>query len=632
MNEQKPLGKALDLWLRASGRRSANTRTGQALQPALTAGLLVLSAITVGVLSLWIAPGSFGPEMFQSYFTVPLLVVLNVLPVLWLAALCWVLTNQAWVGVLLSGGVTLTLTIINEIKLALRSTPFLWEDLSLAGEAGNMAGHYTIELSGEAWTSIWVWLALAAASLLLGGWKLPDWKSHWKARAKGAAGLLLAALVLWPLVYQNAAVYRKTANEALINIWNDTQVYQSKGFLYPFLYSAKAARDDPPAGYSPEKARQILAEYEGEDIPEEERVSVLGIMLEAYCDLTEFEQLAFAEPAYEAFHALQNRSWSGTLVTNCFAGGTIDTERCFLTGYADLGSFRSPTQSYAWYFRQQGYWVEGGHPGYSWFYNRTNVNENLGFFQYLFSENYYSDLIDPQVAPYHSDGIFLPHLGERMSILVQEAPQFSFNVTYQNHGPYSGKGTTWEDYMPRKCRWSEETQNILNNYLDGIRRTGEHLSELVRQLDRLEEPVVLVVFGDHKPWLGDGNSVYKEVGIELDLGTEEGFFNYYSTPYLIWGNHAAKLALHERFVGQGPAISPCFLMSELFEQCGWTGSSFLQFSQEVKEAVPVFTSSDRYLESGSFWGDLTEEQQELVQKFDWVQYYLRKTPLQSLMW
>ena len=77
MSEQKSLGKMLDLWLRASGRRPANTRTGRALQPALTGALLVLSAITVGILSLWIAPGSFGLEMFQSYFTVPLLVVLR---------------------------------------------------------------------------------------------------------------------------------------------------------------------------------------------------------------------------------------------------------------------------------------------------------------------------------------------------------------------------------------------------------------------------------------------------------------------------------------------------------------------------------------------------------------------------
>ena len=136
--------------------------------------------------------------------------------------------------------------------------------------------------------------------------------------------------------------------------------------------------------------------------------------------------------------------------------------------------------------------------------------------------------------------------------------------------------------------------------------------------------MVLVAFGDHKPWLGDDNSVYKEVGVELDLGTETGFYNYYSTPYFIWANPAAKEALGREFKGEGPTISPCFLMSELFDQCGWEGPAFLQLSREVKEELPVFTSSDRYLTAGVTVDALTEEQRELARKFDWVQYYLRK--------
>ena len=52
--------------------------------------------------------------------------------------------------------------------------------------------------------------------------------------------------------------------------------------------------------------------------------------------------------------------------------------------------------------------------------------------------------------------------------------------------------------------------------------------------------MVIVVFGDHNPWLGDGNAVYKAIGLDLDFSTEEGFYNYYSTRYLIWANDAAK--------------------------------------------------------------------------------------------
>lgn len=587
--------------------------------------LLLGSALALGIMSLRLAPGSFSAEMFRSYFDHPLLVLLNLLPVVWLAVLCWFMSGRVWVSVLITGGVTLVLTLINAVKLTLRNTPFLWEDLALASEAGDMMGKYTIQFTDGEWFALGAWAVLMILCALLTGRKLPGWKSGWKVRGGGALLTALAAVLAWQPVYQSASVYQKTANNDLINIWNDTQVYQSRGFLYPFLYSAKSARDDPPEGYDKKEAAALLDEYRDADIPEEQKVSVLGIMLEAYCDLTEFDQLAFAEPAYEAFHALQAESWSGTLITNIFAGGTIDTERCFVTGYADLGSFRAPTWSYAWYFREQGYATEGGHPGYSWFYNRTNVNENLGFQQYLFTENYYGTMIDPEAAPYHSDGVFLDHLADRLEEQTKDGtPCFSFNVTYQNHGPYDAWTTIWSDYMPEDCAWSEGTRNILNNYLDGVRRTGEHLAELTERLSEMDEPVVLVAFGDHKPWLGDDNSVYREVGIELDLGTETGFYNYYSTPYFIWANPAAKEALDRAFEGEGPTISPCFLMSELFDQCGWEGPAFLQLSREVKAELPVFTSSDRYLTAGVAGDALTEEQRELARKFDWVQYYLRK--------
>lgn len=619
-------GAAPAPWRRFLGRvPGEEDRRWRTISLIWAMALLLGAALALGIMSLRLAAGSFSAEMFRSYFAHPLLVLLNLLPVFWLAVLSWFLFGRVWVSVLITGGVTLVLTLINAVKLALRNTPFLWEDLALAGEAGDMMGKYTIQFTDGEWFALGAWAVMVALCAALTGRKLPGWKSGWKIRGGGALAAVLCAALAWQPLYQSAPVYRQTANNDLINIWNDTQVYQSRGFLYPFLYSAKAARDDPPEGYRKEDAAAILAEYEDAAIPEEQKVSVLGVMLEAYCDLTVFDQLAFAEPAYEDLHALQAESWSGSLVTNVFAGGTIDTERCFVTGYAGLGSFRAPTWSYGWYFRDQGYTVEGGHPGYSWFYNRTNVNENLGFQRYLFTEDYYGTMIDPVAAPYHSDGVFLNHLADRLEEQTRDGvPCFSFNVTYQNHGPYDAGTTIWSDYMPEDCGWSEGTQNILNNYLDGVRRTGAHLAELTERLSEMDEPVVLVAFGDHKPWLGDDNSVYREVGIELDLGTEEGFRNYYSTPYLIWANPAAKEALDRPFSGEGPTISPCFLMSELFDQCGWQGPAFLQLAREVKAEVPVFTSSGRYLTAGVTADGLTEEQQELVRRFDWVQYYLRK--------
>lgn len=151
---------------------------------------------------------------------------------------------------------------------------------------------------------------------------------------------------------------------------------------------------------------------------------------------------------------------------------------------------------------------------------------------------------------------------------------FSFSVSYQNHGPYEWTYTANETYLdPETSGFPEEACYVFNNYLHGVNITISAMTLLAQQLEELEEPVVLVLFGDHKPWGGNSNDAYYGIGASFDTTTLEGFYQYYSTPYLIWANSAAKETLGQDFRGEGGDFSPCFLMPELFEQCGWTGPS-----------------------------------------------------------
>ena len=151
---------------------------------------------------------------------------------------------------------------------------------------------------------------------------------------------------------------------------------------------------------------------------------------------------------------------------------------------------------------------------------------------------------------------------------------------------------------------------ILNNYLASVKDTSEHLTNLVDALREDDAPVVLVVYGDHNPWLGYSNSVYSEQNINIDMANREGFYNYFGTRYMIWANDAAKSALGKDFSGEGPDISPCFLMNLLFEQCGWQGNAFMQATEAVRQELPVLTSLGRYVSRD---GELVETPDEVGQ-------------------
>ena len=163
---------------------------------------------------------------------------------------------------------------------------------------------------------------------------------------------------------------------------------------------------------------------------------------------------------------------------------------------------------------------------------------------------------------------------------------------------------------------------MFNNYLHGINLTIDAVTAMVDELEAMDEPVVLVLFGDHKPWGGNGNSAYAGIGADFDLSTLEGFYEYYSTPYLIWANSSAKEALDRDFQGEGGDFSPCFLMNELFEQCGWTGPAFLQYAEEIRSLTPLVHSQGLYLTpDGELTDDLPQEVADRLLEYQWVEYY-----------
>ena len=594
----------------------------------LAAGLTALGSF-LGVLSLVLSAGSC-PELssaalMEHYWGDPLLAALNLFPGVLLIWLFYFLTGRCWLAYVLTALPAAGLPLVNYYKISLRGDPLLAGDLGLASEAGGMVGNYTLEL-----TPLVLGVALGVlAGLVLALVLLPRGLRRWDLRLFGLCSAAAVAAVAFSALYCSEDLYDRTQErDGLVNAWSDTENYVSRGTLYSFLYSVQDLISAPPEEYDPELARAVLEDYPEADIPEDQKVSVVGIMLEAFCDLTDFPLLAEQEAVqavYEPWHRLEAESVSGDLYTNIFAGGTVDTEWAFLTGYSQHEDFTKPTDSYVWYFDRQGYLTRGGHPGNCWFYEREDINRYLGFQEYWFSENHYGALVDTQTAIYDSDGILTQEIVKdlRTQLKEQEKPVFSFSVSFQNHGPYEWESTLNEVYLdPEESGLPEVSCNVFNNYLHGVNTTISALADMAEELEEMEEPVVLVLFGDHKPWGGNNNAAYAGVQADFDVAELEGFSRYYSTPYLIWANSAAKETLGRDFQGEGGNFSPCFLMNEVFEQCGWTGPSFLQYAGEIREVTPLVHTLGLYLDPEQQLTDLLPKRaEEKIQEYLWVQYY-----------
>ena len=583
--------------------------------------MLVLGAVTLGVLSLMLAPGSYGWELFGDYWGFPVVILLNLLPPVLLALLLYAAVGRTWIALLITALPVLGLSLGSYYKLFFRDDPVIASDLTILAEAGKMAGQYHLFVDFRVGLAV-VCTAVFVVALALFARGRPGWKLR-----LGFAGVgLCAALALIP-VYGDDAVYNKIQNYEHISRWSSTQQYISRGLLYPFLHSVKDALPDPPEGYSEKEAAALLAQYEDGEIPEDKKVNVVGVMLEAFNDFSIYDQIEMQTDLYAIYHRLEEESYTGNLVTNIFAGGTVDTERAFLTGMGPKDiNYRSNTSSYVWYLKNQGYRASGDHPSNNWFYNRVNINSYLGFDEYRFSEDHYYDITGSTTA---FDNIFFQEVTASITDQIYwggGVPVFSFSVSYQGHGPYSDNICWWgevENYIAN-YDMEETDRTILANYLGSVLSTQVYLSGMIDACRFSDEPIVVVAFGDHKPWLGNGNTVYNALDISLKGDTKESFYNCWSTRYMIWANDAAKKAIGNDLVGEGPDISPCFLMNVLFDQLGWEGDAYMQAVDECWREVPVIHVQNRYVTAdGELKGaaDLTEEQAALVQRFRCLEYY-----------
>lgn len=594
-------------------------------------GIMLFLSILLGicVIVLTVVPCDFS--LITVMLDDNLIFFLNILPIFLVLLFFYFLCNTVWVSFLITGIFVFVIAEVNRFKMMFRDDPFVFEDILLIGEAKDMMGKYPLYLDKPSICAILVIIALTSVCVLFKKIKL---RARF-VRVLGVVFVGLLALISYNKLYvNNQAIHNQMWHYQFGNQWKGGNQYMARGVVYSFVHSIPDAISTPPDGYNAQKAENIINGYDTIPLDDDKKVHIISVMLEAYNDLSMFDAMEFVQDPYQNFHSIQEEAYYGNLYTDIFAAGTIKTERSFLTGYSDVKFSNKTSQSYVRYFKEQGYHTEAMHPCYGWFYDRRNINEQLGFDNFFYYENRFAKVEekDMQREPYHgylSDYDFVDYIIDGYENSIKNNKMyFNFSVTYQNHGPYSAEKEVDIEYVQRQGEYTETEYNILNNYLHGVSKTDEALGKLCDYIKGREEPIVLILFGDHNPWLGENNSVYEMLGINLNLDTPDGAANYYQTPYLIYANTSAQQGLQREFKGQGDTISPMFLMGELFDYAGIKGPAYMNYLQTVRETYSVLNPTyvckkgQYILRSHNKDSTIIEEQKE-------VEYYIKQNKVKQ---
>ena len=630
-------------------KRTSRRKREPGYRLGLPAALLAVVLLTgyVTLLCLWIQPGSFLKTGWI-FLHQPLLIVLNCLPI---GAL--ILAFSFLFGNVFSASCLVTvccgiLSMANRIKLVVRDEPVFPRDFALLKEVFSATKDYSIQ---------WPWGVIAAiavsAAVMAGLARLVGCKPFPVAKLRNVWGRLLGFLL--PLAALAGLIFTLYASDSLYNSFSTSNaeyppvVFNELGFPYCFCHHFTTYGVDKPEGYS----RQEAESWETGDVPGQgKNVSVIVVMNEAFSDITDCGAFTYGEEddPLKNLHAIQEdpHTIAGHLVVPGFAGGTAATEFDVLTGIqgatlspGTISPFRTVNRNLDSLFRvfnADDYHTAFMHPGYAWFYNRENVYQWLGAQEILFADQ----MENPEykgTGSWVSDAYMTGLIQRKFETAAAAAtPLFSYTTTIQNHMSYTADkyGADYE-FPPVKTDipLSEEAQTLLKVYIEGVRDADRMLGELKDYFSRRSEPVVLVFYGDHLPYLGDNRLAYNELGMDIqpDGGEISSFIRAYETPYVIWANDAAaeeldwSNAVQALDLPEDHAISACYMGATLLELTGRGAESpWFSYLTQVRRELPILHKTVCETGDGTLCrqSELSQEQQELIAKMRRWSYYKMK--------
>lgn len=611
----------------------------------LTAILLGLACgVVVTLFVLWAHPVSVL-AMLGKMLRQPLILFLNWLPIALLTAAFAFAFRNVFFSSALVGLIAGAMSLINRVKLTIRGEPFVPRDISLIKEAADAAGSYDMTLP---WFQIGCLVVMTAVFIILGV-LLPLKKSEDAPKKRGALvrvmGFVLCLAVLVGavgLVYSSTDLYNSFETTEPYNL---SSVNNELGFVYYFCYHFSTYKIEKPEGFDRDEAASWETGYES--APDAADVNVVFVMNEAFSDILNEDVFVFpeGENPMEVYNTLAEgeNAWAGHIVVPYFAGGTADTEFDVASGMQtnllnpaapSLTAFRTVNRDLDSIFRifgADGYTSCFMHPGQSWFYNRENVYDWFGADESFFVEDFDAEYKGSWVT----DESVLRELVSRFEEKSAGGGlDFTYAVTIQNHMSYTAE--KYGDYVcpevETTAELSPEIQTAVNVYAEGIRDANAMLEDLTEFYSEQSEPVLLVFFGDHLPYLGDNRQGYAELGLPAASVTGgEDPFAAYTAPVLFWCNDAAAEALDFANAIEAldlPAdgrISACYLGAVVLELTGrGEVSPWFAFLNEMRRELPVLHNGYYEGADGEITTEPTAEEAALVSRMRcWAYYKLR---------
>jgi phosphoglycerol transferase MdoB-like AlkP superfamily enzyme len=478
--------------------------------------------------------------------------------------LVYALSRRVWLFVVFQGLFMALLYVGNAVKISYFGGPIMPDDVFALR---------ALLLVLEGWHFFAAAVPLAAIfALLLFNISL----RQWSAQLAGMLLLLLGmTLVMKPEVIVRALDY-KFGN----SVWDQRSNFVHRGAMLNLLQEGARffadARVAPDRDIAMTAATNLLQHAQadtttrGAFIPRNIHI----ILLESFWDPMLLKKAGYnQDPLVPAFRKLWKQTGYSHTMSPVFGGYTANAEFEVLCGFPvteDSVKFerqlRNDVPCLPQLLATNGYHTLASHPNVPVFWNRVNAYRRIGFQTYWAKDDF---LLDDMNRDFLSDASLYRQVLQKISgYLDHKQPILNYIVTYFGHWNYPLSVS-----RPSRITSTSEVEEVAS-YANTVYYKSLELMTFLDQLQARDPESIIVVFGDHLPFMGENFAGYFDsemLAAKRSDFTAEMFRFYATTPLIIINGR------------QGPVKTGDIAMYEipdlLLDMLNLNGSTIMDYTQ-----------------------------------------------------
>lgn len=599
----------------------------------LAAGLLFPSILFWGM--EWLHRGTLFSDEFwnERLLPHPEAFVLAWLFVLGVYTVISQIFGRHWPAVLTLGIIAYGAGTVTYFKLEMRGEPLLPWDFQQLGDFMGVADNVKLSVQPHM-------IVVALIFLLCLGLSIMMPSSYRGMKRRGLIVRLILAIVgavmslgIFFGIYMSKEVC--ASFHIYEDMWMQDRYYRNYSIVTGFLTNLRVMQFEAPENYSQEAVYERLDQvekdlsdeplYEDSYAAEREKDAVqtpniIYVMNESFWDVSRLEGITFDRDLTPNLKRLAQQGASGYVYSPSFGGGTCDVEFEVLTGFSleHLPAGSKPYQQYvtdatpslAQFLKGQGYSTVAIHGYYERMWSRNTAYPRLGLDDFISIE----DMSDPDKRRgFVSDMEMTQQIIEQYESRKENGPVFIHAVTMQNHTTYDESKYPQDELVNvlEHPGLSEKTLSPLRDFATGVYEADAALGALTDYFSQVEEPTIIVFWGDHFNPFGDGYEIYEKTGYIEKGDTSSPALH--QTDLLIWSNYSdthtdlGTIAAYE--------VSP--VMAELY---GLERPIYFDYLLQQMSVYRARTRGVTVEANGSFSETMTEEQQQWYNDHWLLQY------------